>query len=342
MPTLAATTQLDSEHANTPGVLLVNLGTPDAPTTQAVRRYLKQFLWDPRVVDYPRWLWWLILNGIILRVRPAKSAAAYREVWTERGSPLLFHSADLANALQSRLAGDARVELAMTYGNPSVAAGLDRLLAAGVSRIVVLPLYPQYSGTTTAAVADAVSAAIANSGATVAVHVVDEYYDLPSYARAHANNIRAFWAAHDRGDTLLFSFHGIPERLINNGDPYYCQCVASAQLIAAELGLNDDEWSVAFQSRVGRERWLQPYTDEVLRALGQQGMARVDVACPGFAVDCLETLEEIAMRYAEEFVAAGGGALHYIPALNASDGHAALLAEVALQNIASVAEQRRE
>jgi len=314
------------------GVLLVNLGTPDNPTAAAVRRYLRQFLWDRRVVEYPRLLWWLILNGIILLVRPSRSAHAYQQVWTERGSPLLLHSQDLAAALQSELAkrmsGSVLVELAMTYGNPSVEAGLDALYAAGARRVMVLPLYPQYSGTTTAAAFDAVTAVLNHRRWLPELRFINQYHDVPDFIAAHAANIRQYWDEHGRGQRLLFSFHGVPKSTLLKGDPYHCQCLKTARLIAAELALEEGSWSVAFQSRVGREEWLQPYTEEVLIGLGNEKMARVDVVCPGFAVDCLETLEEIALRYAEEFVSAGGGALHYISALNAGAGHVTMFANL--------------
>ncbi|MDA0705784.1 MAG: ferrochelatase [Proteobacteria bacterium] len=312
------------------GVLLVNLGTPDNPTTAAVRRFLRQFLWDPRVVEYPRALWWLILHGIILFLRPARSAHAYKQVWTERGSPLLFHSQDLADAIQVELSGrmsrPVRVQLAMTYGSPSVASGLDTLHVAGARKIIVLPLYPQYSGTTTAAVFDAVAKALGQRRWLPELRFINQYHDNADFIVAQAENIRREWRQHGRGAHLLFSFHGVPKSTLLNGDPYHCQCLKTARLIAEALTLDETSWSVAFQSRVGREEWLQPYTEEVLSKLGAGRMSRVDVVCPGFSVDCLETLEEIALRYSKLFVAAGGDALHYIPALNAQAAHAALLA----------------
>jgi len=328
MPTFKIMPEYEHGMPEALGVLLVNLGTPDNPSAAAVRRYLRQFLWDRRVVEYPRALWWLILHGIILLLRPSRSAHAYQQVWTERGSPLLFHSQDLATALQSELAGrmsgSVRVELAMTYGNPSIEAGLDKLYAAGARRVIVLPLYPQYSGTTTAAVFDAVTAVLNHRRWLPELRFINQYHDAPDFIAAHAANIRQYWEQHGRGEHLLFSFHGVPKSTLLKGDPYHCQCLKTARLIAAALALDEHSWSVAFQSRVGREEWLQPYTEEVLTGLGREKMARVDVVCPGFAVDCLETLEEIALRYAEEFVSAGGGALHYITALNAGAEHVAM------------------
>jgi ferrochelatase len=320
------------------GVLLVNLGTPDSPTAPAVRRYLRQFLWDPRVVEYPRAPWWLILNGIILLLRPARSARAYKQIWTERGSPLLFHSQDLAEAIQVELSGRVSkpvlVQLAMTYGTPSVEAGLDGLQAAGARRIIVLPLYPQYSGATTAAVFDAVAGVLGKRRWLPELRFINQYHDSVDFVAAHAENVRREWQQHGRGAHLLFSFHGVPKSTLLNGDPYHCQCLKTARLIAEALALDETGWSVAFQSRVGREEWLQPYTEEVLSKFGAASMSRVDVVCPGFAVDCLETLEEIALRYTELFIRAGGKALHYIPALNAQPRHAATLAGLIETNAA--------
>jgi ferrochelatase len=336
MPTFKSTPDYEHGSPDTMGVLVVNLGTPDSPTAGAVRRYLKQFLWDPRVIEYPRALWWVILNWIILVIRPAKSAHAYQQVWTERGSPLLFNSQDLVTGIRERLSarmsGTVHVELAMTYGNPSVTAGLDKLDAAGARRVMVLPLYPQYSGTTTAAVFDAVAADLASRRWVPEMRFVNQYHDDADFVAAHATNIQEYWRENGRGDTLLFSFHGVPKSTLMKGDPYHCQCMKTARLIAETLGLAEDDWQVTFQSRVGREEWLQPYTEEVLATLGQAKTTRVDVVCPGFAVDCLETLEEIAIRYAEVFVEAGGGALNYIPALNAHERHVNLLADLVQKN----------
>jgi ferrochelatase len=336
MPTFKSTPDYEHGTPATTGVLIVNLGTPDTPTPGAVRRYLKQFLWDRRVIEYPRILWWLILNCIILLIRPSKSAHAYQQVWTERGSPLLFHSQDLAAGIKTRLsermAADIPVELAMTYGNPSIASGLDKLDAAGARRVIVLPLYPQYSGTTTAAVFDAVATDLMQRRWIPELRFINQYHDNPSFITAHAANIREHWENHGRGDTLLFSFHGVPKSTLLQGDPYHCQCMKTARLIAEALELTEDEWSVVFQSRVGREEWLQPYTEETLASLGRDKTARVDVVCPGFAVDCLETLEEIAIRYAELYQEAGGGMLSYIPALNAHDRHVNMLADLVQEN----------
>ena len=313
-------------------VLLVNLGTPDAPTPGAVRRYLAEFLSDPRVIEAPRWLWLPVLYGIILPFRSRRSAHAYSEVWTDAGSPLRVRSEALAAGLATALdaAGlPVEVRLAMRYGEPSIPAVLRRLHAEGLRRLLVVPLYPQYSATTTASVIDAVGAELAGWRWQPELRTVPDYYREPAWLDAMAASIRGHWDTSPRGERLLFSFHGIPQRYFAAGDPYFCQCQASAREIALRLGLRDDEWSVSFQSRVGREPWLRPYTDEVLGDLAKRGVSQVDVVCPGFAADCLETLEEISIRGAGQFRAAGGQRLVYVPALNAHASHvAALLALV--------------
>ncbi|HET8898594.1 MAG TPA: ferrochelatase [Rhodanobacteraceae bacterium] len=320
----------DASATTKTGVLVVNLGTPDAPTAAALRRYLGEFLADPRVVDLtPRWWWWLILHAVILTVRPARSAAAYRKVWTAEGSPLRVHTEELVDALRSHLAmtdATVMVELAMRYGAPSIASALERMRDADVRRLRVLPLYPQYSRTTTASVDDAVDAALATLGwAPECVRVPDYHLD-EAWLDALAASVQTYWQAHGRGEVLLLSFHGIPQRYVAAGDPYYAQCRASADALGAKLGLIAGEVVLCFQSRVGREPWLEPYTDHTVKALAAAGIKRIDAVCPGFAVDCLETLEEVALRYAEAFRAAGGEELRYIPALNASAAHVAALA----------------
>jgi protoporphyrin/coproporphyrin ferrochelatase len=320
------------------GVLLVNLGTPDAPTPRAVRRYLKQFLSDPRVVELPRWLWRPILYGVILRVRPARSAALYRKIWTAHGSPLLLHSNALAAAVRERLsaraAGSVTVELAMTYGQPSIDAALRNLHARGAKRIVVLPLFPQYSGSTTGAVFDALARALSGTRYVPEIRFINHYHDAPGYIDAIAASVREFRRRSGEGDRLLFSFHGLPRDRVDRGDPYLEHCLATAQQVASALELTDDRWCMAFQSRIGRQEWLRPYTDELLQEWGKEGMGKVDVVCPGFAADCLETLEEVALRYAELFTAAGGGELRYLPALNARDDHADLLCDLIEEHVA--------
>ena len=310
-------------------VLLVNLGTPGAPTPRAVRRYLAEFLSDPRVVQLPRWLWWPLLHGVILPLRAPRVAKKYAEIWMEGGSPLAVHTRALAEAMQQRLP-ETRVVHAMRYGQPALPATFEALRDAGIRRVLVLPLYPQYSTTTTASVADAV--ALARGLDTRLVH---DYHRDPGWVTAVADSIRAHWQAHGRGERLLFSFHGIPQRLVDAGDPYAAQCAASVAAIAAALDLPAGAFELTFQSRFGREPWLQPDTAGALQRLAGEGVRRVDVACPGFAVDCLETLEEIAMFNATRFRAAGGEALRYIPCLNATPAHADALAALARRELAA-------
>lgn len=320
------------------GVLLVNLGTPDEPTTAAVRRYLKQFLSDPRVVEVPRPIWWLILNGYILRTRPAKSAAAYREIWTEQGSPLLLHMKDIATAVQeklsARLSGAVHVEVGMSYGNPSIPAALQKMYDQCVRRILVLPLYPQYSGTTTGSVFEDVTSALSKRRWIPELRFINHYHDSAGYIAALAASVRDHWDMHGRGERLLMSFHGIPKRTMMAGDPYHCHCQKTGRLLAEALELDDAEWVLTFQSRVGREEWLKPYTDETLETWGRERAGLIDVICPGFSADCLETLEEIAMQNAALFRDAGGGDLRYIPALNARDDHASFLSRTIEKSIA--------
>jgi ferrochelatase len=313
-------------------VLLVNLGTPEAPEPAAVRRYLAEFLWDPRVVEIPRPLWWLILHGVILRVRPRKSARAYGSIWTRAGSPLLVLSRGLAEAfraeLRARIDGDAVVEIAMRYGKPAISEQLEALRARGIERFLILPLYPQYSSSSTGSVFDAVASVFARWRYVPEVHFVSHYFDHPAYIAAVAESIRQFWREQGRSGYLLMSFHGLPERSRELGDPYYDQCHATACLIARRLDLQENAWRLVFQSRFGPARWLQPYCIDVLKDLPQRGVREVDVVCPGFAVDCLETLEEIGIANKKAFMEAGGARYRLIPALNDSVGHARALAEV--------------
>lgn len=313
------------EEPSKVGVLLVNLGTPEAPTARALRPYLAEFLSDPRVIDYPRWLWWPILR-VILAIRPRRSAHAYARIWTASGSPLRVLSEALAEALRAELAGQARVALAMRYGAPSVAQQIARLQASGVQRLLVLPLYPQYSATSTGSVIDAVADTFKQLRWPPELRVVNDYHDDPAHIEALAQGIERWWQVHGRGEKLLLSFHGIPERYVRLGDPYLSQCQRTATLLRERLALPEGELLVSFQSRVGRERWLEPYTDATVRRLAGEGVKRLDVACPGFAVDCLETLEEIAMQNGEFFVEAGGEMLRYIPALNDAPAQVASMA----------------
>ena len=330
--------QADYRHGSpaAAGVLLVNLGTPEAPTPKAVRTYLAEFLADPRIVEAPRWLWWLALHGVILRVRPARSAKLYEKIWTPAGSPLLTGTEALAAALQRSVAaqrpGPILVRTAMRYGKPSIAAALRDLSAAGLRRLIVLPLFPQYSGTTTASALDAVAAELARWRLVPDLRFITDYHAEPRYIEALARSVEAHWQGHGRAERLVLSFHGIPQRYFRNGDPYFCQCQATARALRERLDLREGEVVVSFQSRVGREPWLAPYTDEVFGKLPGEGVRRVQVLCPGFAVDCLETLEEIAIRNREYFVAAGGERFEYIAALNAGDDHVAALADLVLRN----------
>jgi ferrochelatase len=317
------------------GVLLVNLGTPDEPTTAAVRRYLAEFLWDPRVIEAPRPLWWLILNGVILRTRPKRSAHAYQKVWTPAGSPLMVESRALADAvagrLGSRLGDRVRVELAMTYGNPSIPAALERLRGDNVQRLLVLPMYPQYSATTTASIFERVTRELAQWRWLPELRMVNQYWEEDAYVAAVADSIAGHWRERGRSH-LLFSFHSIPKRYFVAGDPYHCFCQGTARRVATRLGLGEGEWSVGFQSRFGREEWLKPYVDLLLHEYAEQGPKRVTVVCPGFATDCLETLEEIAMQNREAFLAHGGEAFDYVPCLNSSEPQLALYEQLVLRH----------
>ncbi|HEY6644590.1 ferrochelatase [Povalibacter sp.] len=319
------------------GVLLVNLGTPDAPSPGAVRRFLAEFLWDPRVVEAPRWLWWLALHGVILRIRPRRSAHAYQQIWTTQGSPLLVHGNELAQRLQSdlsaRLNANVVVALGMTYGSPSIRTALEKLHHEGVRRLIVLPLYPQYSGTTTASVFDRVARTLSRFRWLPSLRFITEYHDDPRHIRALADSVTQHWQTYGQNH-LLFSFHGIPRSYLLAGDPYHCQSLKTARLVSESLGLKPDEWSVAFQSQVGRAEWLRPYTDELLTQYARGSHKRVSVICPGFATDCLETLEEIAIRNRALFLENGGESYDYIPALNATDDQVAALSELVVRNAA--------
>lgn len=319
------------------GVLLTNLGTPDAPTPAAVRRYLAEFLSDPRVVEIPRPLWRIILHGIILRTRPRRSAEAYAKVWGDSGSPLL-HIATmqrdaLAAMLHARMGPGCEVALAMRYGQPSIASVLEQLRQKNVRKLLVLPLYPQYSATTTAATIDEVTRVLRRWRWIPELRTINQYHDRGGYIGALWQSITRFWTANGHGDKLLFSFHGIPEQNLRNGDPYHCQCHATARLVAERLNLSDDKWAISFQSRLGRAQWLRPYTDDVLTQWANAGTKRVDVVCPGFSADCLETLEEVAIGYRELFQREGGGDLHYVPALNTDDAHIEFLANLVQQHL---------
>lgn len=311
------------------GVLLVNLGTPAAPTAKALRPYLRQFLSDPRVIEYPAWVWKLILNGIILNVRPKKSAKLYAAIWTDKGSPLLTYSQNIATQLQTNLQqawGDQLlVKLAMRYGQPAIAEKLGEFHAANVRRILVVPLFPQYSATTTATIYDVLFDELRRYRWMPELRTLNGYYDHPLYIQALADNIRAFWDKNGRSPKLLYSFHGIPQSYFKKGDPYPYFCQKTARLVSQNLGLTPQEYQVCFQSRFGPEEWLQPYTDKTLEQWAQNGVEQVDTICPGFAVDCLETLEEIAVQSREIFMAAGGSRYRYIPCLNDTPAQLVLL-----------------
>jgi ferrochelatase len=319
--------QQDYDHRQAPrtGVLITNLGTPDAPEKGALRRYLKEFLSDPRVVEVPRLLWLFILHGIILNIRPARSAKAYRTVWTEQGSPLLLHTREQASALRQTLQkthGDTvLVEFAMRYGSHPLSEQLQSLFDRGVQRLVVLPLYPQYSGPTTGSTFDALAADFRQRRWLPELRFVAQYHDHPAYISALAASVRAHWQAHGRADRLIMSYHGEPERYLHNGDPYHCHCHKTSRLLAEALELDAGEYLTCFQSRFGREPWLKPYTDETLRGLPAQGVKSVQVICPGFSADCLETIEEIGVENRGYFMEAGGERYEYIPCLNSDPAH---------------------
>ncbi|WP_299073633.1 ferrochelatase [uncultured Paraglaciecola sp.] len=307
------------------GVLVTNLGTPDAPKKAELKRYLKEFLSDPRVVEIPKLLWWFVLNLVILNIRPRRSAKSYAKVWTERGSPLMFHTQDQTEALRTKLqqqyGNDVIVEFAMRYGSPSVDSVVDNMLTQGVRKLLVLPLYPQYSASTTASTFDAVAQSLGKQRWIPELRFVTHYHDNPDYIQALADKIRNHWQQHGRADKLIFSYHGIPKRYLLNGDPYHCECYKTSRLIAQALGLNEEQHFTCFQSRFGREEWLKPYTDESLKEFATQGVKSVQVVCPGFSADCLETIEEIAEENRDYFLEAGGERYEYIAALNADAAH---------------------
>jgi len=314
------------------GILITNLGTPDSTSTSSVRRYLAEFLWDVRVIDKPRALWWLILHGVILRLRPAKVAKNYAKIWSAEGSPLLAISKQqrekLYEMLQKSFNHPIHVELAMRYGSPSIKNALENLQDKNIERLIVLPLYPQFSATTTASTFDAIAEVFKNWQYLPETRFIQHYHDKPEYISALASSIRAFQKDHGQPDKLLLSFHSLPERYLHAGDPYFCECHKTARLLAETLELADDDWEITFQSRFGPEKWLGPYTDETLENWGKEGVRFVQVACPGFAADCLETLEEIAMQNRDNFLHAGGKRFEYIPALNAEYSHIEMMADL--------------
>lgn len=311
------------------GVLITNLGTPEAPTKAALKTYLREFLSDPRVVEVPRLLWWLILNGVILNIRPKRSAQAYASVWTEEGSPLMAitqkQQASLARRCRDKYGENVVVEFAMRYGKPAISTVLDKMLAQGVRKLVVLPLYPQYCAATTASTFDAIAADFTQRRWMPELRFVAHYHDNPDYIAALASSVRAHWQAHGQADLLVMSYHGIPKRYLTLGDPYYCECQKTSRLLADALNLRPDQFMTTFQSRFGREEWLQPYTDATMKALPDKGVKSVQVMCPGFSADCLETIEEIGEENRDYFMQAGGEKFEYIPALNDQPVHIDML-----------------
>lgn len=338
MPRYAPEPAPDHGAARRTAVLLVNLGTPEAPTRTALRAYLGEFLWDPRVVEIPRPLWWLILNLFVLNLRPAKSAAKYARIWLPEGSPLKLHTERQAALLQGWLGEAGKPEVAvawaMRYGQPSIAGVLDRLKAGGVERVLVLPAYPQYAASAAGSVMDAVADWIKRTRNPLEIRFVKHFPDDPGYIASVAATVSEYRAAHGRPDKLLMSFHGLPRRSLDLGDPYYCECRKTGRLIAEALGLTADQYQISFQSRFGKAEWLKPYTQATLEELGHAGTRRVDVICPGFVADCLETLEEIAMDCKQDFLSSGGGEYHYIPAVNERPDWIAALGALAERHLA--------
>jgi ferrochelatase len=319
------------------GILLVNLGTPDAPTAQAVRPYLKEFLSDPRVVEIPKPIWWLILNGIILNVRPKRSAAKYASVWLPEGSPLRVYTEKQATLLEGYLSERTKapfvVDYAMSYGNPSIASVMQKLKAQNCTRILVVPLYPQYAASSTATVFDRAFAAVQSMRNTPAIRTIKHFHDDAGYIKALAANVNEYWMKNGRPEKLVMSFHGVPQYTLEKGDPYHCECLKTGRLLAEELGLSKEQYVVSFQSRFGKAEWVKPYTTATLLELGKQKTKRVDVVCPGFVADCLETLEEIAMEGKEDFQHAGGGEYHYIPCLNDRSDWMRAFTDLVMQNL---------
>jgi len=331
------TTDFKHSQSEKIGVLLTNLGTPDAPTKKALKPYLRQFLSDPRVVEIPRFIWWLILNLVILNIRPARSARAYQSVWTEQGSPLLVHTTAQTDKLRQSLSdlyGDKiLVEFAMRYGQPGIGEVLDSMMNQGVKKLIVLPLYPQYSASTTGSTFDAIAHDFTRRRLLPEFRFISHYHDFAPYINALANKIEAHWKKFGRADKLIFSYHGIPKRYLLNGDPYHCECYKTSRLLASRLGLKDEDYLTCFQSRFGREEWLKPYTDETLKSLARQGVKSVQVACPGFSSDCLETIEEIGIENRGYFLDSGGEKFQYISALNSDTDHIDALLELVKSNL---------
>lgn len=327
-------------HHNAPrrvGLLLTNLGSPDEPTTSAVRRYLAEFLMDPRVVEVPRLIWRMVLHGVILRIRPPRSARAYQKVWEKQGSPLISISKaqceGIAKRMHEQFGDDVVVDLAMRYGNPSTPDTLAALNKQNVRHLLVLPLYPQYSAVTSASTFDAIAKVFTRKRWLPELRMINQYHDHPGYIAALAASVQTYWEKNGRAQKLLMSFHGIPMRYLKNGDPYHCQSHKTARLLAEALELQDDDWGISFQSRLGREEWLRPYTSDIVEQWAESGLKTIDTICPGFSADCLETLEEMVMEYGDLFIEHGGDALNYIPCLNADDMHLDFLTDLAISHM---------
>lgn len=346
MPRYVNSPQYEHDQSPRIGVLIVNTGTPDEPTPRGVRRFLAQMLADPRLIELPRAVWLPILHGIVLRVRPYRSARAYRRIWTNEGSPQLVNAQraakELHAALERVIVGLTAVELGMTYGNPSIPQALARLRDSGAERLIVLPLFPQYAGVTTGSIFDAVTRELQRWRWVPETRFVTEYHDEPDYIAALAATVRERWRERGRGEHLVMSFHSMPKKYFERGDPYFCKCQKTSRLLAETLGLRDEQWTLAFQSRFGFEEWLRPYVTDVMDGLATRGVKRVDVICPGFSMDCLESLEEIAIRTAERFQNEGGERLDYIPALNAREDHIACLARLIAKHCAGWSEASLE
>jgi len=325
------------DQAEKIGVLLVNLGSPDAPDAGSIRRFLREFLSDQRVIEMPKFVWQLILNFFVLPFRPKKLVPLYQSIWTEDGSPLVAIAEKQKKQLTELFSREGHTDitfaLAMCYGKPDLALALRQLVQENVHKVLVLPTYPQYSGSTTAAIFDVISSELQHWRWIPELRFINSYHDQPQHIQALADSVRSYWQSHKKADKLLMSFHGLPKVYLEKGDPYFCQCHKTARLLAENLQLKDHEWLITFQSRFGKQEWLKPYTSETLTELAQQGIDSVDVICPGFAIDCLETLEEIMVENRDVFLQAGGQHYHYIPALNDSQDNITAMSALIKQHI---------
>ena len=319
------------------GILVTNLGTPTEPTAKGVRPFLREFLSDPRVVEIPRVVWWFILNGIILLLRPGRSARAYKSIWTDAGSPLKIHTEAQADALRQKLQAEfgeqILVDCAFRYGAPSIGQVIQSLMERGARKIVVLPMYPQYAASTTGSTFDAIAKDLSSRRWVPDLRFISHYHDNPAYIAALADSVRQFREVHGGSEKLVFSFHGTPRKSLDDGDPYFCECQKTARLLAAALNLGEGDYLTTFQSRFGAAEWLQPYTDKTLQELAAAGTKSVQVLCPGFSSDCLETLEEVAIENRDIFIEAGGEHYQYIPALNAEPAHIDMMATLVKNNV---------